>query len=110
MRGGVTITGGPSVGALTVRDVQVRGDLVLTGNTYVGVADPLFVGGNTVRGSLVLRDNSSTTTIRVLANTIDANLDCSGNFPAPIMERGFGPEPNAVGGVATDQCAGLVAP
>ena len=39
-------------------------------------------------------------------NAIGVDLDCSRNTPNPS----FFPNPNTVGGGATGQCAGLVAP
>ncbi len=105
VRGGVTVTGGTDMASLTVRDSQVRGDLVLTGNVTT-VGRGIEVLRNTVRGSVVLRNNMTGILISVEANAIEVNLDCSGNTPDPTDVG----HPNTVGGVATGECVGLVAP
>ena len=56
---------------------------------------------------MVLRENSINKFF-VSLNTITGNLDCTDNSPDPVYQ---GPAPNnTVGGVATGECVGLVAP
>ena len=107
VHGAVTVADGTNMAFLEVWSSEVRGDLVLTGNDTFDRW--ISLQGNTVRGSIVLRDNTVPETgggFEVQGNAIGVDLDCSGNSPAPTATH----IPNTVGGVATNQCAGLVAP
>ena len=93
VRGSVTVSGE----IMDVRDSTVRGDVALS-----GAIRGVVVEFSTVRGSVILERNNE---IDVQSNAIDVDLRCSGN----LLVSGFSGG-NIVGGVATGECAGLVAP
>lgn len=101
VRGSVTVTG-MSAGfpLLQVLDTTVRGGLIVSGNsnTYIQIY------GNTVRGNLIITDNQASAYFWVATNAIAANLDCSGNDPAPSL---LGFPANSAGGAKLGQCESL---
>ena len=66
-----------------------------------------------IGGNVQVKDNSSTSTWDLFnnfaGNTINGNLQCSGNSPAPVAlnPSTFLSEPNSVSGNKQGQCAGL---
>jgi hypothetical protein len=101
VRGGVTVTGMlAGFPSLQVIEVEVRGDLVVSGNT--GTYIQLY--GNTVRGSLVIRDNRESPFFWVATNVVDVNLDCSDNDPVQAL---LGFPANTAGGAKLGQCENL---
>jgi hypothetical protein len=81
-------------GAATVSDSRVEGDIQYDSNSAM-----LRVLRNRVGGSVQAFQNVGGVEIRL--NTIDGNLQCKENSPAPIGGR------NVVGGNKEDQCARL---
>ncbi len=98
IRGGVSATGGTE--STQVSDTEVRGSVMLSGNTGFVVG----IGGATVRGSVTFTDNHVDDTVFVANNTIAENLACADNAPPPTL---LGGAPNTVGGAKSGQCAGL---
>lgn len=98
VRGGVTGTGfsgGADDGSFSIELSEIRGDVVLTGLS----AHFVQITRNTVRGSMILRNNTPRSQVTVTENTISVNLECTGNLPLPLNLR-----PNTVGGVTTGDC------
>jgi len=85
---------------VTVQSSAVRDNVVRTNNRSVEVR----LAESVIRGSATISGNITTSASIIAENAIDADLDCVDNTPAP------GGASNIVGGVATGQCAGLVAP
>lgn len=79
----------------TIIDVQVGGTILLDSNNA-----PANVFGNTVNSDVQVFQN--TALVRIRDNTIDGNLQCKENTPAPRNGGG-----NVVQGNAEDQCAGF---
>jgi hypothetical protein len=94
----VTATSG-TVATFVTPGTEVRGDLTLVGNRGLHLA----ISGTTVRGSVTVIDNITTTSMSISNNLIDLNLSCTGNSPAPTNLN----QPNTIGGTSSGQCAGL---
>ena len=96
VRGSMTVTGmPPGAEHVSVIISEVRGDILVSGN----VAQTIALNFNTVRGSLIFRDNTMTITT-IWGNTIGVNLDCSGNDG--LLNPAF--PLNEVGGAKLGQC------
>lgn len=76
-------------------DAQVGGTVLLDSNN-----GPINVFGNSVNADVQVFQN--TALVRIRDNTIDGNLQCKSNTPAPRNGGG-----NVVQGNAEDQCAGF---
>lgn len=81
-------------GAATVSDSRIQGDILYDTNS-----SSLRVLRNVVGGSIQVFQNAGGVEIR--RNTVDGNLQCKSNSPAPIGAS------NVVGGTKEDQCARL---
>lgn len=79
-------------------DAQIGGTILLDSNNA-----PANLFGNDVNGDVQVFQNVGT--VRIRDNTIDGNLQCKSNSPAPLNGGG-----NVVGGNAEDQCAGFDTP
>lgn len=101
IRGRVLMSGQQDfVGAIVVRNSEVRGDIVVDSNESAVIE----LAATTVRGSVVVTNNAALVVgLFVWGNTIDVNLDCTGNNPDPS----FIIAPNTVGGAKLGQCADL---
>jgi hypothetical protein len=78
-----------------VVDTAIGGSL-----QYVDNDAPLNIFGNDVNADVQVFQNSAL--VRIRDNTIDGNLQCKENVPAPVNGGG-----NVVQGNAEDQCAGF---
>jgi hypothetical protein len=96
IQGGISATG---AAAVHVYSTDVRGGATISGTTgSVAAVDSAFRGGVTLAG------NATGDVAPVLdGNTINGELSCSDNAPAPI-DLGSG---NSVRGAASGQCADL---
>lgn len=111
IRGNLIVNGGGDAGRnLPIKDDTIGGNLIIQGWTglWFGVIRD-DIGGNAI-----VNDNSAadTTTLpgsdssEIVTNTIQGNLICNGNTPAPQVGDSEGAT-NTVGGHALGQCAGL---
>jgi feruloyl esterase len=75
--------------------IVIGGDFICSNNAVPCLADQ-----GTVVGSVVIRNNSSSTASDVSGNIIGGDLSCSSNSPAPADAGGA----NYVGGTARGQC------
>jgi 5'-nucleotidase len=57
--------------------------------------------GSQINGLAYVQDNTGTTPVTIVGNTVNGSLYCTGNTPAP----GDNGNINTVAGVATGQCA-----
>ena len=109
VRGPLSVTNS-SPTSFFIEDSEIRGDLVLIGNT-IGEAQYIEVVFNEVRGNLIFSNNTlgrpetGSSFANIAGNAISQDLICEGNNHTPRL--GSNP-PNSVRGSATSQCAGLV--
>ncbi|HYN37883.1 MAG TPA: hypothetical protein VES39_01385 [Rhodospirillales bacterium] len=85
----------PGTNASTVIDVAVGGTVLIDSNDA-----PTNLFGNDVNGDVQVFQN--TRVVRIRDNTIDGNLQCTSNTPAPVNGGG-----NIVQGNDENQCAGF---
>jgi hypothetical protein len=78
-----------------VNNSEIGGTVLLDDNQV-----PFDVFGNTVGADVQVFQNDAV--VRIRDNTIDGNLQCKENTPAPVNGGG-----NVVAGNAEDQCAGF---
>jgi hypothetical protein len=94
VRGSIIVTG-TDIREFAVARVEIRADLILTNSVFPD--NPTF-SEVTVRGSMILRGNTSRTPIPVGYSAIDGNLVCeNNNWPVDVGAT-------TVGGTASADC------
>lgn len=111
--GGLASTSAADFRNFPIKDNVIRGNLVILGwrGGWIGVIRN-HVGGSVIFMANVSRSSDAGPGLdldssEVQTNVIAHNLVCFGNAPAAHVNPGDGGQPNAVGGRAIGQCAGL---
>jgi len=112
--GGLSSTSVADFRNFPIKDNVIHGNLVIAGwrGGWMGVIRN-HVGRNVIVFRNVSRSNPETgpgtdaDSTEVQTNVIGGNLVCFGNSPDAQVNSGDGGQPNAVGGHAFGECAGL---
>jgi hypothetical protein len=110
INGGVDVHGGSGPGTETNPLFDTIEDSHINGGVTIEGYDGFWMGfiRNHVNGSVNLNDNvlADPDANEYVTNTINGNLNCTGNSPAPQVGDSEG-SPNQVSASKTGQCAGI---